>query len=95
MEYSEKLFKKIEEARKEVNLMILSAEKQGILNFQGLYSLQKGLDEFSFIVKNKADLSYSFIENWNNLWRWVPKFFDGDPFLNLLNDISKNVPFKY
>jgi hypothetical protein len=92
MLYPEKLLKQIEEAIERVNLMIKAAEKQGALNFQALYNLQKGLDDFLFIVKNNLDLSASFIENWNNLYRWVPRFFDGDAFLTLLNDISKYVP---
>ncbi len=92
MIYQNDLLPKLEDAKKYIDGWIYASKTQHATNFEALYSLQKGLNEFIAIVKNNQDLDTRFIENWNNLWRWVPKFFDGDTFLDLFNSIDKYVP---
>jgi hypothetical protein len=89
MEYSSNFLKDIENSLIELNIMIESAIKQRMLNFDMFYTLRDGLNELKLKVENRHELDSVFFKKWDRVMGWVHITFEGTPLLDLVRSIDK------
>ena len=88
MRHSPELLKKIDDSQALLKQMAIAVSLQGI-KAEPLNYVQEGLTELSSIVENGEILEPLFVMRWDRMMGWVPRYFEGHPLVDLLEEIDK------
>ncbi|RYZ55611.1 MAG: hypothetical protein EOP49_02495 [Sphingobacteriales bacterium] len=90
MQYTERFKTKIKNAKEEIDRFIVITEKQNGTDLL-LYSFKDGFDALDKFIKFDQRIDRTFIKRWSLIYGQAFRSFEGHPFLDLLDDINKDI----